>query len=198
VTTRHTPVLPIPDPRRPFVLDTRSLGRRPGTMWERRWTLPAPDGLTQAIVRVPEGAELDLQLRLETVLDGVLATATVTAPTAGECGRCLDEVAGTIEVHVTELYSYREQADRYARTSGDDQDDEVRHLDGDMLDLEQPVRDAVVLALPVSPLCRPDCGGLCPTCGAHLDEVGPQHTHDMHDPRWGALRGLTEIPLGED
>ena len=192
------PVLPLPDARRPFAVDTRALGRRPGTMWERGWQMPAPDGLRQSIVRVPEGAVMDLQVRLETVLDGVLATATVTAPTAGECGRCLDDVAGTVTVHVQELYSYPEQALRFARTSGADYDDETRQLDGDMLDLEQPVRDAVVLALPASPLCRPDCGGLCPSCGVHLDEVGPEHGHDEHDPRWGSLRGLTDIPLGED
>ena len=193
VMTRHLDVY-APDRRRPYALDTRALGRRPGTMWEGTLTLPAPSGLGRDLVRVPDGAPLQLDLRLETVLDGVLATVTVTADTTGECARCLDEVGGTLAVPVTELFSYPEQADRYARTSGDESDEEVRHLDGDLLDLEQSIRDAVVLALPASPLCRPDCAGLCPRCGEHLDEVGPEHTHDEHDPRWGALRGL----VGED
>ncbi len=186
-----------PDPRRPFVLDTRPLGRRPGAMWQDRWAVPAPAGLGRDLVRVPEGADLELFLRLETVLDGVLATATVTAPTTGECARCLDEVSVPLEVGVTELFSYPEQAERYARLTGaarEDDDQEVRRLDGDALDLEQSLRDAVVLALPASPLCRPDCPGLCPRCGARLDEVGPEHTHDEHDLRWGTLRGL----VGED
>lgn len=194
MTARYSPAVQAPDRRKPLVFDTRSLGRRPGTMWEGEVTVPAPAGLGRDLVRVPVGADLDLQMRLETVLDGVLVTATVIAPTTGECARCLDEVTDTLEVDITELFTYPEQSDRYARTSGDDEDDLVSHLDGDLLDLEQSLRDAVVLALPASPLCREDCGGLCPDCGAHLDEVDPDHAHDLDDPRWGALRGLA----GED
>ncbi|HEX7355951.1 MAG TPA: YceD family protein [Mycobacteriales bacterium] len=182
-----------PDPRRPLVLDTRPLGRRPGSMWEGAWTVPAPEGLGRDLVRIPAGADLELGVRLEAVLDGVLVTAQVTAPTAGECARCLDEVRDVLAVGFTELYAYPEQAERYARTSGDrTDDDEVSRLDGDLLDLEQPLRDAVVLALPASPLCRPDCGGLCTTCGARLDDVENDHTHDEHDPRWASLRGLMQ------
>lgn len=194
----HAPSVPTPDARRPLALDTRQLGRRPGTMWEGQLTVPAPPGLGRDLVRVPTGADLALWLRLETVLDGVLASATVSAPMTGECARCLDEVTDTVEASFTELFSYPEQADRYAWTSGEIVDDEVHHLDGDLLDLEQSVRDAVVLALPASPLCRPDCSGLCPDCGAHLDEVGPEHAHAEPDPRWGALRGLTAHTARED
>ena len=183
-----------PDPRRPLVLDTRPLGRRPGSMWEGTWAVPAPAGLGRDLVRVPEGADLELDIRLEAVLDGVLVTATATVPTTGECARCLDEVRDELQVGFTELFSYPEQAERYARTSGDgsEDDDEVSRLDGDLLDLEQPLRDAVVLALPASPLCRPDCAGLCVDCGARLDDAGPEHTHDVIDPRWASLRGLEE------
>ncbi len=174
-----------PDPRRPLVLDTRLLGRRPGSMWE---------GLGRDLVRIPDGADLELDVRLEAVLDGVLVTATATATTTGECARCLDEVGEELRVDMTELFSYPEQAERFHRTSGTatEDDDGVRHLDGDLLDLEPALRDAVVLALPSSPLCRPDCGGLCPTCGAKLDDVGPEHAHDLIDPRWASLRGLEE------
>lgn len=183
-----------PDPRRPLVLDTRPLGRRPGSMWQDSWTAPAPDGLGRDLVRIPAGADLELDIRLEAVLDGVLVTATVSAPTTGECARCLDELREELEVGFAELYAYPEQTERFARTSGAraEDDDEVRHLDGDLLDLEQPLRDAVVLALPASPLCGPDCGGLCTTCGAKLDDVGDDHTHDEHDPRWASLRGLMQ------
>lgn len=194
----HAPSVPTPDARRPLVLDTRQLGRRPGSMWQGRLTVPASAGLGREVVRVPTGADLVLWLRLETVLDGVLATATVSAPTSGECARCLDEVADVIEVDFTELFAYPEQADRFARTSGETIDEEVHHLDGNLLDLEQSVRDAVVLALPTSPLCRADCAGLCPDCGAHLDDVGPEHAHAEPDPRWGALRDLTAHTARED
>ncbi|HEY5336341.1 MAG TPA: YceD family protein [Mycobacteriales bacterium] len=183
-----------PDPRRPLVLDTRPLGRRPGSMWQESWTAPAPDGLGRDLVRIPTGSDLELDIRLEAALDGVLVTASVSAPTTGECARCLEELREVLEVGFTELYSYPEQTERFARTSGGrtEDDGDVRHLDGDLLDLEQPLRDAVVLALPASPLCGPDCGGLCTICGAKLDDVGDDHTHDEHDPRWASLRGLMQ------
>jgi uncharacterized protein len=163
-------------------------------MWQDSWTAPAPEGLGRDLVRIPAGADLALDIRLEAVLDGVLVTASVSAPTTGECARCLDELHEELEVDFTELYSYPEQTERYARTSGAraEDDEEVRHLEGDLLDLEVPLRDAVVLALPASPLCGPDCGGLCTTCGAKLDDVGDDHTHDEHDPRWASLRGLMQ------
>ena len=72
-----------------------------------------------------------------------------------------------------------------------EQDDEERYLDGDLLDLEPAFRDAVVLALPMSPLCRDDCPGLCVECGVPLDDAGPGHRHeDAPDPRWAALKQL--------
>lgn len=184
----HAAPAVLPDPRRPLVLDVRGLGRRPGTMWEGALTAPAPDRIGRDLLGVPPGATLALDLRLESVLDGVLVTATVDAPVEGECARCLDPLRATLSVGFTELWSYPEQADRFDRTSGESaESDEVHRLDGDRLDLEQAVRDAVVLALPAQPLCRPDCAGLCPTCGERLDDVGPDHQHVDLDPRWAAL-----------
>ena len=78
-------------------------------------------------------------------------------------------------------------------TNSDEQDDEgiIYHLDGDLLDLEPVLRDAVVLALPMSPLCREDCPGLCAECGVPLADAGPGHRHDeATDPRWAALKQL--------
>jgi len=159
-------------------------------MWEGSGTVPAPATYGLDLVRVPAGSPLRLDIRLESVLDGVLVTGQVTASLAGECARCLDEVSDTVEVELVELWSYPERAERYARTagSGRDQDEQVRQLDGDVLDLEPALRDALVVALPPSPLCRPDCGGLCADCGARRDEVGPEHRHDQIDPRWRSLR----------
>jgi uncharacterized protein len=82
-----------------------------------------------------------------------------------------------------DLYSYEPDA------SGED-DAETRVLVGDLLDLEPAFRDAVVLALPLSPLCRADCPGLCAQCGVRLADAGPSHVHDKLDPRWDTLRGL--------
>jgi len=170
------------DPRRPFVLDVRELGRRPGSMRAVRAEVPAPAEMAVALAAVPEGASLALDLRLESVVEGVLVSGTVTAPVAGECARCLTPVSDTVSVPVTELFAYPDSA-----TEQTSEEDEVSHLVGDLLDLEPVVRDALILDLPLSPLCRDDCGGLCAGCGERLDDLPADHTHTTTDPRWAAL-----------
>lgn len=171
------------DPRRPLVLDVRELGRRPGSMRAVHRTVPAPQQLGVALARVPEGEPLEVDLRLESVVEGVLVSGTVTAALSGECARCLGPVADRLTVPVQELFAYEHSA-----TEETTEEDEVSHLVGDHLDLEPVVRDAVVLALPLSPLCRDDCAGLCPVCGGVLDELPPGHSHAAPvDPRWAAL-----------
>lgn len=170
------------DPRRPLVLDVRELGRRPGSMRPARRTVPAPAGLALELARVPEGAPLELDLRLEAVVEGVLVSGRVTAAVQGECGRCLEPVRTELAVDVQELFAYPDSA-----TDNSADADEVRRLIGDQLDLEPVIRDAVVLGLPMSPRCRDDCPGLCPGCGARWDELPADHNHDPIDPRWAAL-----------
>lgn len=158
-------------------------------MREYRRSVPAPAGLGLDIIGVPEGAPLDLDVRLESVTEGVLVTGTVTAPLRGECGRCLDPVTDELTVDVCELFAYPDSA-----TDETTEPDEVPRLGGDHLDTEPMVRDAVVLALPWTPLCDPDCAGLCPTCGQRLDDLPAGHTHDEIDPRWAALAALRQPP----
>jgi uncharacterized protein len=175
------------DPTAPLVLDTRALGRQPGSSREEHLSVPAPENLGVEMVGVPEGAAIELDLRLEAVLEGVLVTGTATVPLRGECARCLDPIASTFEADFQELFVYDD-----TRSGGNADDDELR-LEGDLIDLEPVLRDAVVLALPLSPLCREDCPGLCPDCGARLADVEPGHNHDdAVDPRWAALRGLAD------
>ena len=141
---------------------------------------------------VPAGAEVALDLRFEAVTEGVLVTGSAVAPLTGECARCLDPLTASMEVSFQELYRYLPDPD-------EDEADEERFLDGDWLDLEPAFRDAVVLALPLSPLCREDCPGLCAECGARLADAGPQHGHDTDvDPRWGPLRQLDVSDRVED
>src|SRR5437763_16482233 len=92
------------DPRSPFVLDTRELGRRPGSMRRVRRTVAAPAEWTLELVRVPTGADVELDLRLESVMEGVLVTGTAQAPLAAECGRCLEPVAAGITVELQDLF----------------------------------------------------------------------------------------------
>jgi uncharacterized protein len=166
------------------VLDTRALGRQPGSSREEVHRVPAPEDFGVEMVGVPEGAEIELDLRLEAVLEGVLVTGTARVPLKGECARCLDPIASTFEADFQELFVYPD-----TRSGGNADDDELR-LEGDLIDLEPVLRDSVVLALPLSPLCRDDCPGLCPECGVRLADAEPDHGHAVADPRWEALRGL--------
>ena len=173
------------DPLDPLVLDTRELGRRPGSLRRMRFPAPAPEGLGLVdLIGVPAGAELDLDLRLESVMEGVLVSGTLTGPLTGECGRCLEPIHDQLVVQVQELFVYPEGS------TDQDEDDEVARMEGDLLDLVPTLRDAVVLALPLTPLCRQDCQGLCATCGELLIDLPADHSHDTTDARWGALSGL--------
>jgi len=173
------------NPRSPLVLDTRELPRRPGAMREVTRSVPAPVDLGLALIGVPAGATLSLDLRMESVSEGVLVSGTVTGPVEGECGRCLSPIGDTVEVSVQELYAYE-----HSTTDETTDEDEVGRLQGDLIDLEPAVRDAVVLALPANPLCREDCPGLCAECGLPLADLPADHTHEQVDARWAALGKL--------
>jgi len=173
------------DTRSPLVFDTLELGRRAGAMVPLSREAPAPADFRTEVIGVPEGAILDVQGRLESVVEGVLVTVVVTTKAVGECSRCLEPVEVPVRVELQELYEYD---DPRMRPSGDEESDRLR-LEGDLLDLEPELRDAVVLALPRAPLCDEDCLGLCPQCGMRLEE-DPTHTHEQLDPRWSALEGL--------
>jgi uncharacterized protein len=168
------------DPRSPLVIDTHELGRRPGSMLELERDLAAPDGWGLELVTVAAGAPVHLDVRLESVVDGVLVSVELDAPIAAECGRCLEPVTDSLGVSIAELFLYEPDPD----------DDELPVLDGDFADLGPVLRDAVVLALPLNPVCDENCAGLCATCGERLDDLEPGHSHEVLDPRWAALSGL--------
>ena len=182
------------DPRAPLVLDTRELGRRPGSQRDVVRTVPAPSELGIEVLRVPEGSPVELDLRLEAVMEGVLVSGSASAELVGECARCLEPIEEVTEVRLQELYVYD---DVRHDPLDEDLDDEVSRLEDDLLDLEPLLRDAVVLALPFRPLCEEDCPGLCIECGVRLAD-DPDHQHDEPiDPRWASLTALTE-PLLQD
>jgi len=145
----------------------------------------APSGLGIEVIEVPPGSPIDFNLRLEAVVEGVLVTGTAVVQLRGSCARCLDEVSSTEEFDIQELFCYPDK---------ELDDDEASRIEGDLIDLEPVLRDAVVLNLPFTPLCRPDCAGLCPDCGANLN-ADPEHGHaEPIDPRWTSLEEWTQTP----
>ncbi len=170
----------LPDPRSGLVLDTHELSRRAGVLKEVTRVADAPEDLGIDVIGVPPGSPIEFDLRLESVVEGVLVTGTAKVQLQGNCGRCLEPISSSEVVDLQELFCY---------PGKELDDDEASRVEDDLIDLEPVLRDAVVLDLPFTPLCRPDCAGLCPLCGANLNQQ-PDHGHDEAvDPRWASLTG---------
>ncbi|MGF6880700.1 uncharacterized protein ABIA39_000581 [Nocardia sp. GAS34] len=169
-----------------FVLDTRSLGRKPGSMKTLQRTVTVPEKIGLDLIGIPAGAEVELDLTLQSVSEGVLITGSVSAPLAGECSRCLESFTDELELQVTELFAYPDSV-----TEQTTEEDEIHRLVDDMIDLEPVVVDAVGLELPLQPLCEPDCPGLCAECGVRMAIAGSDHGHEILDPRWAGLAKFT-------
>ena len=143
-------------------------------------TLPAATGT--GLVHWPADRAATVDGVLESVGEGVLVTGTVAVDLDITCGRCLKESTTAIAADIRELFVYPGHDDEYAEA-------DVSHVDGTSLDLAPVVRDAILLDAPLHPLCTPDCAGLCPRCGADLNEA-PDHAHDDDtDSRWSGLAG---------
>lgn len=163
----------------PYALRVRDLAHRPGEMREHSLDIEVPDAMGAGVIAVREGAEMRIDLRLEGLHEGVLVSGHASAEAEGECSRCLIDISEPVEVDFAELFAY------------DASEDFDFFVHDDHVDCEQVVRDAVVLALPFQPVCRPDCPGLDPVTGERLADIGEQRAHEVLDPRWAALGGLT-------
>jgi len=183
-----------------FKLNTYELPRRAGEMKEYELDIVVKEKFGVDLISVPAGEVIEIDARLESVTEGVLLSADVYAVAQGECIRCLDPVEIVIERKIQELYNYEPTNERGKKkrksstedlTSEDlDAADEFM-MEGDILDLETPIRDAIVLSLPSNPLCSQDCLGLCPECGGKWAELPEDHAHEVIDARWASLGGLT-------
>ena len=166
----------------PWKIDLRELGRRAGSLQEIQRSAPAPADWRIELIGVPERAEVELRLRLESVMEGVLVTGEFDVPVEGSCARCLEPIEDTLHLDVQELYAYAGST-----TEETSEEDEVHRVEGDFLDLEPLVRDAVVLSLPLAPVCTENCAGLCVDCGQRLDDLPADHHHEIVDARWAGL-----------
>ena len=163
----------------PFVIRVKDIVRRPGEMREVEFEVPAPEKWGEGLVSVDAAAPIDLEVRLESVHEGILVSGTAAAEYSGVCGRCLADIAEGLEVEFQELFAYPgEEA-----TDFEVQDDHV--------DLETLVRDAIVLSLPFQPVCQPDCPGLDPATGERMTASTGSEQREPLDPRWAALKDYT-------
>ena len=166
--------------RPPLLIGVTELRRRPGTQREVQVAAPV-EGLGITTARVPEGADVQVDGVLEAIEGAITLRGTVRAPWVAECRRCLEDVGGEVEVELAEVFETRP-------TPG-----ETYPIEGDDIDLEPVVRDAVLLHLPLAPLCREDCRGPAPEefpavpTGADAAEHEP-----ARDPRWAALDVLRD------
>lgn len=149
-------------------------------MREHEFTVTLSEAWGEGIVSYEQGSELDLDVRLESVHEGILVSGTADADYVGVCGRCLIDITRPVEVEFQELFAYPGEEE----TDFEVQDDHV--------DLETLVRDAAVLALPFQPVCQPDCPGLDPKTGERLTvSTGTEQAAPI-DPRWSALQNITD------
>ncbi len=168
------------DPRSGLVFDVHELGRRPGALREISREAAAPEGFGNDMIGVPPGSPIDLDIRLEAAVEGVLVTGVARVPMRGECARCLKEITYYDEIDLQELFIFPEK---------ELDDEDASRVEGELIDLEPLLRDSVVLDAPFIPLCRLDCLGICPICGVDLND-DPDHAHkDEVDPRWADLAG---------
>lgn len=165
----------------PYLLNLHELPRRAGEFKEYQLEFEIPEEIGTPLLEIPEGERISIRLRAEAVSDGVLLTGEVKSRAKGECGRCLDPLDELVDQRFQELFNYEGRRE--------DEDDETFALDGDVADLEVPVRDAVVLAMPINPVCSETCLGLCPECGEKWALLPEDHSHEKSDPRWSGLAG---------
>jgi uncharacterized protein len=176
----------------PFLLNTHELPRRAGEMKEYQLDIHANARIGVPLIAVPEGDLIEVDARLESVTQGVLLSAEIYAVAQGECIRCLDPVEVVIDRKIQELYRYEPTNEKGRKKRRDDEDvdldgEEELQMEGDILNLELPIIDAIILTLPINPLCSEECLGLCPECGQKWESLPADHAHEVIDARWSAL-----------
>ena len=189
----------------PWAVSVAQVASRPGQSKEIDATFPAPSGIGDEIVGVDEGADVSVVGSFDSIVDGLILNARISAPVHAECTRCLKPIQRDWTVNVTSFFPYEDKsaAGKGGKTGKNGKEEEVDIIAGEdeaedmyplldggaWADLEALLRDTLVEELPLQPLCKPDCKGLCSQCGIDLNE-NPDHQHDMTDIRFAALEGL--------
>ncbi|KFI94283.1 YceD family protein [Bifidobacterium stellenboschense] len=185
----------------PWAVPVAQVASRAGQSKAVDADFPAPSGIGDEVIGVEEGAPVHVAGSFDSIVDGLILTARVTAPVHAECTRCLKPIRRDWGVDVTAFFPY--ESERDANHGRDDGKGEVDIIAGEeesedtypllqggaFADLEALLRDTLVEKLPLQPLCREDCKGLCSQCGVDLNEH-PDHHHETTDIRFAGLAAL--------
>jgi uncharacterized protein len=153
---------------------------RPGA--SRQITVSEPlEGVQVSLARLDAGAKVAAGLRLESVVEGILATGRASTPVTFECARCLKKFSGQVEAELCELFVTPNHVDP---------EEDPYRVEGEEIDLEPMLRDALTLALPLNPVCEADCKGICAQCGNEMTSETCDCTQEATDPRWAELDAL--------
>lgn len=162
-----------------------------GTTTHLDLTVPAPEECGVGLIGVPAGANLDLQISLQSVSEGIFVQGQIVTQALGQCSRCAIDITKPMNEPIAELVFWPER--RQALISeGDDEVEDMPVIEDMHIDLELLIRDAIVLALPFTPLCSPDCQGLCPECGQPWKDLPAGHRYEFLNPAFSALDALAE------
>lgn len=186
-----------------WTVPVAQVGSRPGQTKEIDAAFPAPEGIGDEVVGVSAGADVAVKGQFDSIVDGLIFNGTLTAPVHAVCARCDIDLSRDMSETVTAFFPFENNAEERERGNGDEETEilageeesgDVYPLldNGAFADIEPLIRDTFVTALPLQMLCRPDCKGLCPQCGADLNEISGEHTHDVPDIRFAGLAALKE------
>lgn len=171
--------------KRDFLLGVTNISKSPGLILDFDLVGNIAD-LRVAFSYVESNAEISIAGVAEAVHGGILVSGEIKTNWNGECRRCLEPACGPIITEVRELYE-RASSDNHRG-----EEDDTYHYQGEVIDLREMIKDQVLLELPLAPLCRPGCKGLCPICGSDLNFVQCNCITDQRDPRWSALDVLVD------
>jgi uncharacterized protein len=160
----------------PLIVNVVELLRWPGTTKDVEISIASTD-LEFGESRITD-APVDIALHLESLSNGVTVNGTTTASWLGECRRCLAPISERMTIELSELYQQFPD------------DSEAYKIENDQINLLPMVRENLLLAIPLGPLCREDCPGFCPHCGQDLSEGSCSCDNTVSDPRWAALESL--------
>lgn len=181
----------------PWTVPVAQVASRPEQSKQIDADFPAPSGIGDEIIGVKEGEPVHVSGSFDSIVDGLILNASINAPVHAECTRCLKPIKRDWTTHVTAFFPYkderdnRNQPDEVDIIAGEEESEDTYPLfdNGAFANLEALLRDTLVDELPLQPLCREDCRGLCSQCGVDLNE-NPDHVHETTDIRFAGLADL--------